>query len=86
MALGDQVSYTAAFGAGLPSHIKVRIVHEDPTHGLQIARAFAKQHETYGSSVSGHNTFQLAATVADKVRGIKRVLRNGGQAVKAEDR
>ncbi|CAM9820956.1 unnamed protein product, partial [Sphacelaria rigidula] len=81
VSFAREASQTAAFEAGLPPHIRVEIVREDPTHSFQVARARAKKHETnnlrgtqpeisnpsptHVSSFAMHNSSQLAETVAD---------------------
>lgn len=83
-----EVSQTAAFEAGLPRHISVEMVHEDPTHSFQVAGARARKHETNNlrvtasqifdpsathlSSVAVPNASQLAETVADQGQQIKK--------------
>ena len=88
ISFAREVSQTAAFEAGLPPHIRLEIIREDPTHSFQVARARAKKHETnylretttqisepaHVSSASDQTTSQLAETVADQGQQIERLL------------
>ena len=80
VSFAREVSQTAAFEAGLPPHIRVETIREDPTHSFQIARARAKKHEAnnlrgtasensasapHVSSLAINPSKQLAETVAD---------------------
>lgn len=41
-----EVSQTTEFEEGLPLHIRVEMVREDPIHSFQVFRARAQKHET----------------------------------------